>query len=148
MAKVAAMRAQPLGTGGVVKGSSPTTTSDNIPVSATAGEFMQPVSAVRKYGLGGMEAIRRGLVPPELLNRYSMKGFKIPSGSRLAEGGTPSLPPGEGGATPGVAGQPINIINMLDPKEFDKYLWSPQGTNSIVNIISSNQDRIRRLQTS
>jgi len=150
MAKVAAMRAQPLAAGGVVKGSSPTTTSDNIPVDATAGEFMQPVSAVRKYGLDGMEAIRRGLVPPELLSRYSMKGFKVPYGRKLAEGGVPSLPPGEGGggAAPGVGGQPINIINITDPKEVDKYLWSPQGTNTIVNIISSNQDRIRRLQTS
>jgi len=149
MAKIAAMRAQPLATGGVVKGSSPTTISDNIPVSATAGEFMQPVSAVRKYGLDGMEAIRRGLVPPELLQRYNLTGLKVPSGLRLQSGGVvPSIPDTAQGPGGQVAGQPINIINILDPKEFDKYLWSPQGTNSIVNIISSNQDRIRRLQTS
>lgn len=155
LAKVAAMRAQPLARGGKVKGSSPTTTADNIPIAATAGEFMQPVSSVRKYGLGAMEAIRRGVVPPELLSGFNLRGFRAPSGSRLQAGGlasasaaaaTAGKPQEGGGPKAAQPGQPITIVNVMDPNEFDQFLWSPQGTDSIVNIIASNQDRIRRIQ--
>lgn len=144
MAKVAAMRAQPLGRGGMVEGSSPTTTSDNIPISATAGEFMQPVSAVRKYGLGAMEAIRSGRVPAEVLSTYNLRGFRAPSGRRLAEGGVPQA----GGRPSTSAAQQdpgITIVNVIDPNEFDAYLASPSGEAAVLNVISSNKDRVQRV---
>ena len=45
--------------GGPIPGSSPHRRADNIPIMATAGEFMQPVDTVDFYGLDAMEAIRK-----------------------------------------------------------------------------------------
>lgn len=155
LAKVAAMRSQPLAEGGPVKGLSPHSKADNILISATGRsgsdppEFMQPVSAVKKYGLDVMEGLRTGRIPVEVFSGMNLRGYKIPTGIRLAEGGIPSTgsaaPSGKGSMTPQAAG--ITIVNILDPNEFDQYLQSPQGTDAVVNIIASNQDRIRRLQT-
>lgn len=44
--------------GGTIPGWSPTPKADNVLIRATAGEFMQPVRAVRHYGTDFMEAIR------------------------------------------------------------------------------------------
>lgn len=44
--------------GGGIPGWSPTPKADNLLIRATAGEFMQPVRAVRHYGTDFMEAIR------------------------------------------------------------------------------------------
>lgn len=49
--------------GGSVPGQSPHPRADNIPIWATAGEFMQPVSTVNYYGVDVMEALRRQLIP-------------------------------------------------------------------------------------
>ena len=49
-----------LATGGVVTGSSPHARADNIPAMLTAGEYVLPVPAVRKYGLDFLESLRRG----------------------------------------------------------------------------------------
>jgi tape measure domain-containing protein len=56
-----------LAEGGPVPGWSPHPKADNIPIMATAREFMQPVSAVDYYGVSGMEAIRQRRVPKEAL---------------------------------------------------------------------------------
>lgn len=53
--------------GGIIEGYSPSKTADNIPIWATADEFMQPVDSVSYYGLDLMEALRRRAIPRELL---------------------------------------------------------------------------------
>jgi hypothetical protein len=53
-------------TGGQIGGYSPTPTADNIPIMATAGEFMEPVHAVRTYGADLFEAFRLGLIDPRM----------------------------------------------------------------------------------
>lgn len=58
--------------GGKVKGFSSSSTADNIPIWATANEYMQPVSAVRHYGLPFMDAIRRKQIPKDA---FSSNGF-------------------------------------------------------------------------
>jgi hypothetical protein len=58
--------------GGKVKGFSSSSTQDNIPIWATANEYMQPVSAVRHYGLPFMDAIRRKQIPKDA---FSTDGF-------------------------------------------------------------------------
>lgn len=45
--------------GGRIRGWSPHSRADNIPINATAGEFMQPVASVKHYGVEAMEAVRR-----------------------------------------------------------------------------------------
>lgn len=63
--------------GGPVPGQSPHPRADNVPIWATAGEFMQPVAAVGYYGVNVMEALRRRLVPREFFTAIG-----------LADGGT------------------------------------------------------------
>lgn len=63
--------------GGEISGYSPNSKADNIPIMATAKEFMQPVDAVNYYGLPFMEAIRHKLISKDVFN-----GFRLPSTSR------------------------------------------------------------------
>lgn len=74
-----------LASGGRVPGWSPTPTADNVPIMATAGEFMHPVSAVKRYGAGFMEAVRTGRFPVERAQGFA-NGGSI-GGQHLATGG-------------------------------------------------------------
>ncbi len=62
-------------TGGSIVGSSPTPTADNIPIMATAGEFMHPVSAVQHYGQPFMEAVRSKTFPKSKAKGYATGGL-------------------------------------------------------------------------
>jgi len=144
--------------GGSIQGYSPTPTSDNIDIRATSGEFMQPVSAVRKYGTRVMEAIRTLKIPKESLQNLLSggMGLNIPIPSyALASGG--SVPVAKSSANTGASSnflkditkaiskqkQPINIMNVTDPKEITHYLATSEGANSILNVLSSNSQRVR-----
>lgn len=50
-------------TGGPIEGQSPHKRADNIPILATAGEYMQPVDSVNYYGKGFMDAVRDRRLP-------------------------------------------------------------------------------------
>lgn len=52
-----------LADGGKVRGFSPNSRADNIPAWLTANEYVQPVDAVKHYGVGFMDAIRRKQLP-------------------------------------------------------------------------------------
>jgi len=73
--------------GGVITGYSPHSKADNVPVQATAGEYMHPVSTVRHYGVQAMEAIRQRLIPKEVLNQFVNPSLRVPTGTFLASGG-------------------------------------------------------------
>lgn len=87
---------QDLSKGGKIPGHSPHDRADNVPISATAGEFMQPVSSVKYYGVAAMEAIRRRLIPPSILAPFTEKGLASYQGRQLAYGGTVSGGAGSG----------------------------------------------------
>ena len=82
---------KPLGlaTGGRIPGSSPHSRADNIPIWATAGEYMQPVAAVRKYGLDFMESIRTLRLNPDTFKGFNMGGLigGFEAAARMATGG-------------------------------------------------------------
>ncbi len=61
--------------GGIIPGWSPHSKADNIPAMLTAGEHVQPVAAVRYYGVGFMEALRRRQIPREALPGYATGGL-------------------------------------------------------------------------
>ncbi|SDN79029.1 transglycosylase SLT domain-containing protein [Geodermatophilus sp. DSM 45219] len=67
--------------GGPIPGFSPHPKADNVPVMATAGEFMQPVSTVQYYGTGLMEALRKRKIPREAL--HLAEGGLVAFGRRL-----------------------------------------------------------------
>jgi len=73
--------------GGAIMGYSPHSRADNVPVHATAGEYMHPVSTVRHYGMQAMEAIRQRLIPKEVISQFINPNLRVPAGSYLAGGG-------------------------------------------------------------
>ena len=98
--------------GGLIPGSSPTPTADNVLIRATAGEYMQPVAAVRRYGLEVMEALRSGRVAPERIQRairgYAQGGLISPALTTLpAVPSATAVAPAPGGAPPG---QPMGVL--------------------------------------
>ena len=83
-------------------------TRDDVPALLTRGEYVQPVPAVRYYGLQGMEVIRRRIVPREVLASYS--GFQVRY---------PQMAFAEGGAVSGGGGTSFSanvVVNIPDPK--------------------------------
>jgi hypothetical protein len=62
--------------GGPVPGFSPHKRADNVPVMATAGEYMQNVDAVDYYGVGFMEALNRRQIPRDQL-QYLASGGRV-----------------------------------------------------------------------
>lgn len=67
--------------GGTIDGYSPHEKADNIPIMATAGEYMQPVKSVQHYGVNVMEAIRERKIPKEALQGFADGGL-IGGGSK------------------------------------------------------------------
>lgn len=95
---------QAFAAGGQVGGYSPTPTADNIPIWATAGEYMHPVSAVQYYGLDFMDAIRKRLIPREMFG--FAEGGLIGFGRELQQRGfSVTEHPAFGGVTAGAHGR-------------------------------------------
>lgn len=61
--------------GGEIPGQSPHPKADNIPIWATAGEYVQPVDAVDYYGKGFHDAVRQRKFPKELAEGYAEGGI-------------------------------------------------------------------------
>ena len=77
-------------TGGQIPGWSPHKRADNIPVMATAGEYMHQVDAVDYYGLSVMDAINHRRIPKAALAGYAYGGHITTAGTgvqHLATGG-------------------------------------------------------------
>jgi len=141
--QIATIAAQKLASGGIVHGHSPSSTADNIPIMATAGEFMQPVPTVRFYGHSVMEAIKKRLIPREVFQGFALPGLPSLSPSfAYAAGGMVNAPASTSGSQPGAE---INIVNIIDPEEIEDYLNSPGGENAILNVISSKKRTIERI---
>ncbi|MCJ7663036.1 MAG: hypothetical protein MUO24_02210 [Desulfobacterales bacterium] len=125
-------------TGGSIRGPSGI---DKVPIRATAGEYMQPVSAVRYYGVQAMEAIRRKVVPREFF-----AGLMVPSSSRhsfaLAAGGSVPAAPSDQSDK---GQQNLTFINVSDPRDIDKWAASSQGQGAILNVISSRADTVKKM---
>ena len=144
MARVAMIAAQKLAAGGPVAGYSPTSTADNIPIMATAGEYVQPVPTVRYYGRHVMEALRRRLIPKEFFAGLSLSIPDVPR---------PAVAFAAGGQVPGPAKTPqpreqqpeIHITNIVDPNLLDQHLASTAGQRMILNVLSANRFQLRQI---
>ena len=128
--------------GGEIGGYSPNPRADNVPIMATAGEFMQPVAAVDYYGKGAMEAIRTRAIPREVLSSYTKSSSKS-GGSRFADGG--GVEPQASGAGGSKEAQSLSIVNVLDPGMFDQYMSSHSGQKTIMNVLSRNPQVIKNI---
>lgn len=129
-----------LAEGGIVPGSSPHSKADNIPANLTAGEYVQPVSVVKHYGVNAMELLRNKMIPKEAFYSASARFGRSPR-LNYAEGGLVSSP---------VSGVPatrdnITIVNYTDRQELLTALSTKDGINAIVNVISSNREKVSRV---
>jgi TP901 family phage tail tape measure protein len=135
---------QQMAAGGIVAGSSPTTKSDDKLIAATSGEYMQPVKAVRTYGVEFMNAIRNLQFPRELAAGFTAS-YPLTSASRrgYASGGVIGATPS---ATRGLdADKSITINNLVDPNVFGQYLASAPGNRQFLNVISNNQFAVKQI---
>jgi TP901 family phage tail tape measure protein len=148
LARVAQIRAQHLAEGGEVGGVSPHKRADNVPIWATAKEFMQPVDSVNYYGKDFMEALRRRAIPREALVGLQIPKYAAPAVPRrfYASGGsvTPTASKGSG-STPVPTQQEIKIMNYVDQREMLTALGSPEGEDTVINVISRNRDKVQRV---
>ena len=136
--------AQALASGGSVGGWSPSPTADNIPIWATAREFMQPVRAVDYYGVDFMERIRRLQFPRNIAHALAGGTVpRVPSGYRLAAGGQV---PGQAPAANVKSGDTrLQVINVLDKNMVGDYLRTADGETAIINMIRRNGSAIRTI---
>lgn len=132
-ARVAAIASQSLAEGGQVQGRSPHSKADNIPINATAKEWVHPVSAVDYYGASVMAAIQKKAIPREIFQGLQLP-VRVPHyGRRYAEGGQVV-----GSGTSATTGKPelqTNIVNVVDPNMFEQYVASTSGQRAIINVI-------------
>jgi len=144
LARVELIRRQSVAEGGEIGGRSPHAKADNIPIWATAKEWMMPVASAMYYGADVMRGIQKRLYPKEMFSMLKVPRVMVPTPQyAYAEGGQVT---GSAAAPTGEESRAITIVNVLDTSEFDAYLATPAGADSVLNIISSNQDRIRRFE--
>ena len=145
-AALATVAAQSFATGGMVQGWSPSKTADNIPARLTAGEFVMPVDAVRKYGVGFFEALRRQAIPDDIMVGLRFPSLPVhrPAHAAFASGGMVSGG-GSGDAGRQEKKQEFTIINVLDGRELDGYLASKRGQDAILNVLSSRAGTVRKI---
>jgi hypothetical protein len=114
--------------------------SDNVNALLTPGEFVIPKRAVSYYGANMMEAIRQKVLPQDL-------------GIRLNQGmPRPYSPPNNAFATGGLVSnnnnsqkQEVNVVNVIDPNLLGQYLSSSSGQNQIINVLSMNKQKVKRV---
>jgi len=135
--QIATITAQRLAEGGPILGYSPHEKADNIPVWATAGEWIIPVRAARYYGARVMEAIRTMKIPRSLFEGFSLPSYSMPS--------IPSSGFAAGGQVSGASSMGLTIINVTDPREIDAYLATSEGQDAILNVLSSRAEALRRI---
>jgi len=149
LSRIAMIKQQTLAKGGEVDGHSPSPTADNVPIWATAGEFMMPVKSVKKYGRRVMEGMRRGMFPKEMFEGYHMGGLVSPPRYAMATGGQVPPPPKNTGTTTkddgGGAGDGLTINNIVDPQMMDQHLVSNPGQRSVMNVLSENQYELKQI---
>jgi len=135
---------QRLADGGMVLGHSPQSTSDNITINATAGEFIHPVDVVKHYSRRGMEAIRQKVIPREAIMNFAAN-IRPPQTNYSYAFQTGGAVGGVDGQKPKESGQNINVVNVVDPNMMDQYVSTTHGQKNILNVISQNSFAVKQI---
>jgi hypothetical protein len=120
--------------GGAVTGPSG---KDVVPIRATAGEYVIQESAVRKYGPGFMSMINEGLL--DISKLIGLSSRSQPSLAFASGGLVSNISPSIDQRTA------LSIINVVDPRELDRYLASAGGQNAILNVLSSRAMVVKKI---
>lgn len=117
--------------GGHVRGPG-TSTSDSINARLSDGEFVQPTRAVKHYGVGFMEAIRKLQVPKP---RFATGGLVAASRAvpRFATGGAVSQ--ASGAETQSAPSTRVEIVNRGSDKRVESATTTMNGKEMIVQVL-------------
>lgn len=127
VAGIVAQQPPKMAKGGPING--PSHSAGGVMIEAEGGEYMFSGAAVRMYGSRAMDALNRGLVPPDVVRQYS-------GGSTVAAGG---------GRSGGASKRTTNITNIVDPRLIDRHLASSAGKDTLLNVIGQNKSAFRRV---
>ena len=119
--------------GGLVNGPG-TSTSDSIPARLSAGEYVVKASAVKRLGVGLLNALNGGQFAPRWQG--------------------PQLTFAEGGKVPEISAtstatqrQGVRIVNVVDPAMAGDYLNSSAGERTILNVLQRNAGAVKQVLT-
>lgn len=116
--------------GGYIRGPG-TSTSDSIPAWLSDGEFVVRAKAVEQPGV--LQFLR-----------YINRNMKMPSNARrFADGGlvgSPSM-----ATTPNAGQKGIRILNVVDPAMALDAIGTPDGEETVMNVIERNPGRLSRI---
>ena len=145
LSRIAIIASQSFAEGGMVQGSSPSPTADNVLVNATAGEYVHPVSSVGYYGKGIMEAIRSKAIPRDALAAYAMPGRPDNYSGHFATGGSVGRGSVPEKTASGARPESPRINNIIDPHMFSQFVNSAPGEDDVVNVISRRIFDVKQL---
>jgi hypothetical protein len=130
--------------GGPIEGG--TGHKDDVPILAMGGEYVVKKASVRKYGASFMDALNKGLIPVNDLN------FNIPTAAypeygktHFEDGGSVTASNISVQKTQKDAGQPVQIVNVIDPQLLDKYMASNQGQKTLINVLAANKYEMQHI---
>jgi hypothetical protein len=130
------------GDGGQVEGEAG---KDVINARLTRKEFVHPVKSVEYYGTSVMEALRRRAIPKELFSGITNYRPHTPSIGAYSEGGLASTKVSQVNTRVSKKElRPLNITNIVDPNLLQQFLFSQQGQDAVVNVISMNNYSVKR----
>ena len=147
MARVAQISSQkPAGyaKGGLIGGTSPTPTSDDKLIRVTSDEYVQQGKAVKHYGVGVMDAMNNLQFPKAMFEGFTkkpqtvQKSFALAGGGQIPKTSEPEIKQTE-------QKQAVNIINVTDPREIGNYLATSEGSNALLNVLSSKSETVKRI---
>jgi hypothetical protein len=115
--------------GGYVTGPG-TSTSDSIPARLSAGEFVVKAAAVKRIGVGFLQAVNGLSAGPRVQG---------PALAFAAGGLVPDAAPAQ---APSSA---VRIVNVIDPAMAADYLNSSSGEKTILNILQRNAGAVRQV---
>lgn len=115
--------------GGLVTGPG-TSTSDSIPARLSAGEFVVNAAAVKRLGVGFLQAVNGLSAGPRV---------RGPALAFAAGGLVPDTAPQAAASTA------VRIVNVIDPEMAADYLNSSAGEKTILNILQRNAGAVRQV---
>src|SRR5690606_21962479 len=115
--------------GGLVTGPG-TSTSDSIPARLSAGEFVVNAAAVKRLGVGFLQAVNGLSAGPRV---------RGPALAFAAGGLVPDTAPQAAASTA------VRIVNVIDPEMAADYLNSSAGERTILNILQRNAGAVRQV---
>ncbi len=146
MAKIAIIKSsQPQGYayGGLVQGPDKGDRADNVTARLTPGEYVIDRPAVKHYGAGVLEALRKRVIPRELLAGFSLH-VPIPKATTAYAYGGMVAAGSEAHQAGNQQEQNLTIANFVDPTLFEQYLATTAGQRAIVNCIAANSSLVKQ----